>query len=117
MRFDGIPLILLILLILPNHTSAKQDVAASGKKSDTQSIAKKNPGTVTENWRVLDDLKTGLDPHAAVVVQSDEQPDFVRDLLRVQWRIVDPIDVWLIRPKVTGKVPVVLYLYSYSDTS
>src|SRR5208282_3924238 len=60
---------------------------------------------------------TGLDPHAAVVVQTDEQPEFVRELLRVQWRIADPIDVWLIRPKITGKAPLVLYLYSYSDTN
>jgi hypothetical protein len=31
----------------------------------------------------------------------------------VQWRSGDPITLWVIRPKTTEKVPVILYLYSY----
>jgi len=54
---------------------------------------------------------------ASALVQRDEQPDFVRELVRVQWRLSDPIDLWISRPKVAGKVPVVLYIYDYADTS
>jgi hypothetical protein len=50
-------------------------------------------------------------------MQSEEQPGFTRQLIRAQWRMNDPIDLWIARPKVTGKVPVVLYLYSYTDVN
>jgi hypothetical protein len=116
MRFYGTELILLVLLASPNYSLA-QDNAANNKKADSQSDAKTTLAQPAENWGALDDLKTGLQPAASVIVQRDEQADFVRELVRVQWRINDPIDLWIIRPKVTGKVPVVLYLYSYSDVS
>ena len=62
-------------------------------------------------------MTTGLQPRAVVKVQHDEQPEYVRELVRVEWRMNDPIDLWVIRPKGTGKAPVVLYLYSYSDVN
>lgn len=70
-----------------------------------------------ENWKALDDIKTGLRPRPPFVVETDEQPEFVREYVRVQWRPNDPIDLWIMRPKTGEKVPVILYLYSYpSDT-
>ena len=66
-----------------------------------------------ENWSVLKDIKTGLDPYPPFEIQRDEQPDFVRSLVRLQWRANDPIDLWIMRPKSSARVPVVLYLYSY----
>jgi hypothetical protein len=116
-RLYCIPLLLLVLIAFPNLTPAQQAVPASGKKAESQSDADGTPPVVAENWQVLDDLKSGLQVWAPVVVQTDEQPDFVRQLVRVQWRVTDPIDLWIIRPKVTGKAPVVLYLYNYSDHS
>jgi dienelactone hydrolase len=68
-----------------------------------------------ENWGVLDDFKTGLLHTSVDAVQRDERPDYVRELVRVQWRRADPIDLWIIRPKISEKVPVVLYLYNYTD--
>jgi cephalosporin-C deacetylase-like acetyl esterase len=38
-------------------------------------------------------------------------------MVRVQWRTGDPIDLYVLRPKTSGKVPVVLYLYSYPSDS
>jgi dienelactone hydrolase len=64
---------------------------------------------------VLDDVKTGLQTAAIDVVQRDEQPDYVRELIRVQWRRADSFNLWIIRPKLSGSVPVVLYLYNYTD--
>jgi acetyl esterase/lipase len=58
-----------------------------------------------------------LEVRSPVVLQNDEEPDFVRQLVRVQWRNNDPIDLWIARPKLSGKAPVILYLYSYSDSS
>jgi X-Pro dipeptidyl-peptidase (S15 family) len=53
----------------------------------------------------------------ADVVQHAETADFVREMVRVEWRLGDPIDLWIMRPKTAGKVPVVLYLYSYISES
>lgn len=120
MRLRSFHLLLSILLVLPGRTFAQQDTAASGRKteskSETKNLGKNVPELVPENWAVLDDLKTGLEAPTYSEVERDEQPQFVRQLIRVQWRIHDPIDLWVARPKVGGKVPVVLYLYSYADT-
>jgi hypothetical protein len=110
---------------MANGTSAQQGTAGSDKKTETQEDKQKevkiDGKTFTppppENWGSLGDLKTGLQAMTSAVVQREEQPDFVRELVRVQWRIGDPINLWINRPKVTGKVPVVLYLYSYTDTN
>jgi len=115
MRVCGIHLLLLILLALPGRISAQQDGATSGKKGESKGDIGSVPLPEKENWGVLDDLKTGLMPPSVAEVQRDEQPGFVRQLLRVEWRLTDPVDVWVIRPNVPGKVPVILYLYDYPD--
>jgi acetyl esterase/lipase len=116
-RFYSIRLLLLVLVAFPNSTPAQRVAPASGKNAESQRDTKGTPPVVPENWRVLDDLTSGLKVRPPVVLQSDEQTDFVRQLVRVQWRMNDPIDLWIIHPKVTGAVPVVLYLYSYSANS
>lgn len=107
--------LLLVLLVIPGVASAQQDPAAGGKKAQKQSDTKKAaaPPAEAENWSVLNDIKTGLHPRDAVVVTTAEEPDYVRELVRVQWREGDPITLWVIRPKTSEKVPVILYLYSY----
>ena len=42
-----------------------------------------------------------------------ETKTFVRELVRVQWRPNDPIDLYVIRPRDVKKPPVVLYLYGF----
>jgi hypothetical protein len=116
MRVRGIHLLLLILLTLPGRTFAQNAAAASGEKTESKSSAKSAPTLEIENWGVLNDLKTGLQPPTIAEVELDEQQQFSRQLIRVQWRMHDPIELWVARPKVSGKVPVVLYLYGYDDT-
>jgi hypothetical protein len=115
MHICRIHLLGLALLAAPNGAYAQQQVAPNSKKMDIQSQAKADAAPPAENWGVPGDLKTGLQPPAFAVAQHDEQPEFVREVVRVQWRLGDPVDLWIIRPKVTGKVPVVLYLYNYTD--
>jgi len=46
-----------------------------------------------------------------------ETKAFIRELLQVQWRANDAIDLYVIRPRNATKPPVVLYLYGFpSDT-
>ena len=107
----------LVLLAAPNAAHAQHEATQHNKKTDVQSGAKANATPPAEDWGVLDDLKTGLQPPASAAVQRDEQPDFVREVIRVEWRLGDPIDLWVIRPKVTEREPVVLYLYNYTDAN
>jgi len=115
--------LLLTTLSLSLAASAQQD-QSSKTKTGTPPVNSSSTGNInlpvsTENWGSLGDIKTGLEPRTPVRFQSDEQPEFVRELYRLQWRATDPIDVWLIRPKVAGKIPekapVILYLYNYAD--
>jgi len=46
-------------------------------------------------------------------VLSEKGLGFTRELVRVEWRIGDPIDLWVIRPDGVEKPPVIIYLYSY----
>ena len=42
---------------------------------------------------------------------------FTREFWRVQWREMDPIDLWVIKPAGAESPPVVLYLYSYDGSN
>jgi len=47
----------------------------------------------------------------------NDYPHYTMEMLRVQWRWGDPIDVYVIKPKGVKKPPVILYLYGYpTDT-
>jgi hypothetical protein len=103
----------IIALTSPVQLRAGQsslEKAAPAAAPPTKAPAPHHP---IENWAILTDIKTGLDPIPPFEIQKDEQPDFVRSLVRLQWRVGDPIDLWIMRPKSADKVPVVLYLYSY----
>ncbi len=46
-----------------------------------------------------------------------EYPHYTVELLQVQWRWGDPIDLYVMKPKGVKKPPVILYLYGYpTDT-
>lgn len=107
-------------LSIPATAQRASDVKTAGTQTgNSKSIGNINLPVSKENWSSPSDIKTGLEPRPAVAGPSDNQAEFVRGLIRLQWRDDDPIDVWLIRPKVAGKVPekvpVILYLYSFSD--
>ena len=47
----------------------------------------------------------------------NDYPHYTMEMLRVQWRSGDPIDLYVIKPKGVKKPPVILYLYGYpTDT-
>src|SRR6202142_3105984 len=47
----------------------------------------------------------------------NDYPHYTMELLRVQWRSGDPIDLYVLKPKGGKKPPVILYLYGYpTDT-
>lgn len=56
---------------------------------------------------------TGLEAGPQVAGEKTETPEFTRELIQVQWRNGDPIDLYLIRPHGVSKPRPILYLYSY----
>jgi cephalosporin-C deacetylase-like acetyl esterase len=115
MRNRSFCLLPLLFLVWQGPASAQQGGAADGKKAEKQGDVKVGPANEGENWQVLDDVKSGLQPQPPFVFQMDDEPDLVREMVRVEWRTGDPIDLYIMSPKTSGKVPVVLYLYSYPN--
>ena len=54
---------------------------------------------------------------APLVGEKDDLADFTRELVQVQWRSGDPIDLYVIRPKGIEKPPVILYVYGHPGES
>jgi len=52
-----------------------------------------------------------------LVGEVDHQPTYTRELVRVEWRPKDPIDLFILTPKLASKPPVVLYLYNYTTNT
>jgi dienelactone hydrolase len=66
-----------------------------------------------EDWRTLTLANSELHLQPVVVGEKDDMPHYTRELLQVTWRMGDPLDLYIIKPKGVAKPPVVLYLYSY----
>ncbi len=61
--------------------------------------------------------KSTLKPVPAMVAVLNEEPGYSISLIRVQWRLADPIDLWLMKPTGVKKPPVIIYLNGFpTDT-
>src|SRR5215813_12271263 len=59
-------------------------------------------------------LKTShLMPAQPLIMIDDSHPDYTVDLVQLQWRWGDPLDVYLIKPVNVKNPPVILNLYGY----
>ena len=75
-----------------------------------------SPGSGASSAERWDDLSLHggeLRPAPPLVGQVDAFPEFTRELVRVQWRDGDPIDLYIVRPAGVAKPPVIVYLYGY----
>jgi hypothetical protein len=69
-----------------------------------------------EDWTSPALTSSHLMPARPVEFVTDN-PRFTLELLQVQWRWGDPIDLYVMKPKGVKKPPVILYLYGYpTDT-
>ena len=119
MWYRSLHILLLASFILPGAAYTRQESVPDDQDTPKQSDIKNAPAPSmdVENWKVLDNIKSGLQPRPPFEIQRDEEVEFVRELVRLEWRTGDPIDLWIMRPKLPGKVPVVLYLYGYPSDS
>lgn len=70
---------------------------------------------IQEDWSSLQIGTSKLIPEPPVASDVDVQARFTRQLVVVQWRPGDPIDLWIAKPKGVKNPPVVLYLYGYKE--
>jgi hypothetical protein len=101
---------------------SQQTTSASAPAIDTSTTAKpapaSTPSETVEHWDVLPLAGNNLHATPPIVGQKDTFPGFTRELIRVQWRAADPIDLYVVRPRDVVKAPVVLFLYGYpTDTN
>lgn len=97
---------LLILAASPKPGWTQQPAASSAQPST-------RPGPTPEDWSSLSLAGSKLVPQEPVFGEKADLLQFTRELWQVKWRLGDPIDLYIIRPKGVAKPPVVLYLYSY----
>jgi hypothetical protein len=105
-----------LLFLAKPHSVRSQDTA--GQNVDPQtSFGSKLPAasapSMSEHWDLLSLKDNDLHAKQPIVGAKGTYPDFTRELLRVQWRSGDPIDLYVIRPTGVKNPPVILYLYGY----
>lgn len=72
---------------------------------------------VTEDWSTPSVSTSHLQAVQPLVGFVDKKEKYSVELVRVQWRKADPIDLWIMKPTDVEKPPVILYLYGYpADT-
>lgn len=103
-----------VRFFIPLARAQQQEAPPSAMPSPTL-----KPGTAAAAFH--EDLTSisldgsNLVPEPPVLGQKDDRPDskYTRELLQVNWRGYDPIDLYVLRPKGVAKPPVIIYLYSY----
>ena len=66
-----------------------------------------------EDWTTPALAKGSLAHIQPLLGSVNDQPTYTMELLAVQWRPGDEIDLYVIKPKGVKKPPVVIYLYGY----
>jgi hypothetical protein len=68
---------------------------------------------VTEDWTSPALRTSTLRPVQPLVGYVNNYPGYTVELLQVQWRWGDPLDLYVMKPEGVTKPPVILYLYGY----
>ncbi len=72
---------------------------------------------VTEDWTTPSLSGSHLIPASPVDLVDDSHPGYTLELLQLQWRWGDPLDVYVLKPRGVKKPPVILNLYGFpTDT-
>jgi hypothetical protein len=69
---------------------------------------------VSEDWTSPALRKSNLRPVPPLSSGAGDYANYTVEIIRVQWRWGDPIDVYVMKPKGVKKPPVVLYLYGHT---
>ena len=106
--------IFVVAVLLLSHVVAAQLLPASppvANSTDTRFDG------VHEGWTSPALADTHLVPVQPLLGLIDDKPGYTVELLQVQWRKGDSIDLYVMKPKGVKKPPVILYLYGYPSTT
>ncbi len=95
------------------QTDAARPSPAKTSGTVTASVAPSSSASPYEDWTTPDLTKSQLPVIPPLVGEKDDYADFTREILQVQWRPTDPIELYVILPKAVKNPPVVLYLYGH----
>jgi hypothetical protein len=101
------PLYVAITLLLCEVSIAQSQPSYITNLSDTRFK------DVQEDWTSPSLAKSQLMPVRRLIGSVDEHADYTVELIQVQWRPADPIDLYVMRPKGITKPAVIVYLYGY----
>jgi len=104
------PQIFVSQIFLLSELSAAQFEPASSPIADLGDTRFRG---VKEDWTSPSLRNSNLRPAAPLVGYINDYPGYTVELLQVQWRFGDPIDLYVMKPKGVRKPPVILYLYGY----
>jgi hypothetical protein len=116
--------ILILMFVQCWNFCAWGQLASSENTSDAKPFGRETKTTVHipqrhdilyEDWR-KPALTPGMQSDIALIERQEEH-GFIRELLHAQWRELDPIDLWVVRPSNVKNPRVVLYLYSFPATN
>jgi hypothetical protein len=100
-----------IALLSLSHTSLAQLIPASPPIADPADGRFKG---VKEDWTSPALGTSSLRPVKPLVGYiNDDNQGYTVELVQLQWRWGDPLDVYVMKPKGVKKPPVILYLYGY----
>jgi hypothetical protein len=105
--------VLCFLWLVNSSVGWTQQVEPNPAAPKPSGMLKARPVGNLENWSSPSLAHSELVPEPPLLAETDDNPQFTRELLQVKWRQGDPIDLYVIRPKGVAKPPAVLYLYSY----
>jgi hypothetical protein len=108
-----LPGILSLALINAFAQAVPQEPLASPESNALQ--LPNNSRWSTEDWNKLPLSESGLNQsrYVAVVEGHTEMGTYTREQIRVQWRLADPIDLYVVLPHGVKNPPAILYLYDY----
>ncbi len=101
---------LFVSLIFLSPTAAAQFLPASAPIADPADTRFEG---VKEDWTTPSLTNSTLKQMQPIVGYTSEYPGYAVQLIRLQWRFGDPIDLYVMKPKGITKPPVIIYLYGY----
>jgi hypothetical protein len=105
------PFVVALLLVAMSQPLCSQASMLENPASESKAEAPSD--TSVEHWDKLALKDNDLHPDPPIQGQLDNFPTFTRELIRVQWRSGDPIDLYIVRPSGVARPPVIIYLYGY----
>ena len=103
-------LALALVLMCAEGSGARQVLGSQGGTSNAAQARR-------EDWRSPAIAKDDLPPAQPLVMTTGRTDNFTLLLIRLQWRPMDPIDLYVALPKGVEKPPVILYLFGHPTTT